>query len=213
MLTLYGSRGSGSAAAEMALTACRAPYSLVQASRWQAGSTFDELQKINPLGQIPTLVLDDGTVLTESAAIQLHLALAYPAAGLLPQDPSARAQSLRGLVFITANCYAAISVIDYPERWCDEIDEATKLRINSAARRRLHRAWVVFADQFADQFAGQPFLSGTEPGALDFLAVVVSSWAGSRAHLKAERPSFCATLLRIEAHERVAPVMKAHFNR
>ena len=209
MLTLYGSRGSGSAAAEMALAACRAPYRLLQASRWEAGTAFDELQKINPLGQIPTLVLDDGTVLTESAAIQLHLALAYPAAGLLPQDPSARAQSLRGLVFITANCYAAISVIDYPERWCDEIDEATKLRVNSAARRQLHRSWEVFADQFS----AQPFLSGAKPGALDFLAVVVSSWAGSRAHLKTERPSFYETLLRIEAHERVAPVMKAHFNR
>ena len=29
-----------------------------------------------------------------------------------------RAQALRGLVFIAANCYAAIGVIDYPERWC-----------------------------------------------------------------------------------------------
>ena len=95
MLTLYGSRGSGSAAAEMALVASGAPYSLVQASRWEAGLAFDELQKLNPLGQIPTLVLGDGTVLTESAAIQLHLALAYPTAGLLPQDPSARAQCLR----------------------------------------------------------------------------------------------------------------------
>ena len=28
---------------------------------------------VNPLGQIPTLVLDDGTVLSESAAILIHL--------------------------------------------------------------------------------------------------------------------------------------------
>ena len=209
MLTLYGSRGSGSAAAEMALAACGAAHRSVQASRWDAGAAFDELLRINPLGQIPTLVLDDGTVLTESAAIQLHLALTYPAAGLLPQDPGARAQALRGLVFITANCYAAISVIDYPERWCDEVDDAIKLRINSAARRQLHQGWEIFADQFATQ----PFLCGAQPGALDFLAVVVSSWAGSRAHLKAERPSFYETLLRIEAHELVAPVMKAHFKR
>jgi GST-like protein len=80
--TLYGSRGPDSAIAE--------------------------LEKVNPLRQIPTLVLPDGTVLSESAAILIHLGLAHPASKLLPADASARAKAIRGLVFVAANCYSPV---------------------------------------------------------------------------------------------------------
>ena len=70
----------------------------------------------NPWLQVPTLVWDDGTVMTESAAILIELGLRYPASSLLPAAPAARAQTLRGLVYIAANCYAMIGVIDFPDR-------------------------------------------------------------------------------------------------
>ncbi|MGG6495374.1 UNVERIFIED_CONTAM: glutathione S-transferase family protein, partial [Bacteroidetes bacterium 56_B9] len=92
---------------------------------------LDELLRVNPLGQIPTLVLADGTVLTESAAILIHLGLSCPPGLLLPADPSARARALRGLAYIPANCYAAISVLDYPERWCEPCDESMKANIRA----------------------------------------------------------------------------------
>ena len=207
MLTLYGTKGSGAAIAEMALDACGLGYRQVRASRWEPDSAFEELLRINPLGQIPTLVLDDGTVLSESVAILLHLALAHPHSGLLPSDASQRASAMRGLVFIAANCYAAISVIDYPERWCEDIDDALRKRIVSAARRQLHTSW----DVFADQFTARPFFNGEQPGALDFAAVVVSRWSGTRAHAAASRPEFAAALQRIEAHPRVAAVIARHW--
>lgn len=75
------------------------------------------LFRANPKGQIPTLILLDGTVLTESAAILISLGLQYPQAGLLPKADGERALAIRGLVFIAANCYAAVSVSDYPARW------------------------------------------------------------------------------------------------
>ena len=102
MYTLSGSRGSGSAIAEAALERCGIAYRTVRASAWEADSAIEELKRVNPLGQIPTLVLPDGSVLTESAAILIHLGLEHPASGLLPADASARAQTLRGLVFIAA---------------------------------------------------------------------------------------------------------------
>ena len=91
---------------------------------------------MNPLAQIPTLVLPDGSVMTESAAILIHLGLAHPESGLLPADAH-RAQMLRGLVYIAANCYAAIGIIDYPERWCSDADEDDRKRINAGTRQRL----------------------------------------------------------------------------
>jgi GST-like protein len=209
MYTLYGKKGSGSATTEIALEIVGAPYRLVETASWEPNASFQDLLKINPLGQIPTLVLPDGSALSESAAILIHLGSVHADSGLLPRDPSARAQAVRGLVFIAANCYAAISVIDFPERWCADADndDATKERIRAGTRSRLHKHW----EMFADLFPAAPYLGGEELGALDIHAAVVSKWAGSRKYLEAHRPEFHATLQRIEAHPKVAAVFAEHW--
>jgi len=207
MYTLYGSDGSGSASVEIALLRCRAPFRIVRAASWEPGPGLDELACVNPLKQIPTLRLPDGSVLSESAAILIHLGLSFPDAELLPNDAGLRAQAIRGLVFIAANCYAAISVIDYPERWTTDESKAAREQVRAGARARLHANWQIFADQFA----AYPFLGGDSPGALDYLAAVVSKWSGARAYLKANRPEFFATMERIERHASVAPVFARHW--
>lgn len=204
---LYGSRGSGSAAVEIALGLCGVPFRLVHASSWEPDSALEELGRINPLRQIPTLVLPDGGVLTESAAILIHLGLTHPASGLLPGDVAARASALRGLVFIAANCYAAISVGDYPQRWTTATTAEAQEQVRQAARSQLHNSWTIFADTFG----ARPFLSGPSLGALDLLAAVVSMWSGSRAHLKQQRADFMTVIHRIEAHPAVTPVFRAHW--
>ena len=205
MLTLYGTKGSGSAAVEAALTRAGMAYTGVDAASWNPGPGHDALLRVNPLGQIPTLVLADGLVLTESAAILIHLGLTCPPGLLLPLEASARARVLRGLVYIAANCYAAISVIDYPERWCEPCDDAMKVQIRAGTRARLHEHWRVFADEFSIGF------DAGSPGALELLATVVSKWSGARTHLQAERPAFFAQLLRVEQHPDVAPVFQRHW--
>ena len=47
---------------------------------------------INPIGRVPTLVLDDGRALPESEVICEYLEDAYPDPPLLPADPWGRAQ-------------------------------------------------------------------------------------------------------------------------
>lgn len=206
--TLYGSRGSGSAAAEVALKRCGVPFRSVRASSWEPDSAIAELEKVNPLRQIPTLVLPDGTVLSESAAILIHLGLAHAASKLLPADASARAKTIRGLVFIAANCYAAIGINDHPDRWTTATTKTAREQVRQGARRQLHRNWNIFADTFG----ASPYLGGKSPGALDFLAAVVSKWAGTRAHLADARPQFLETMQRVESHAWVAPVFRAHWD-
>ena len=204
MLTLYGAKGSGAAAVEAALLIAAQPYKWVEAATWEPGPGLEALKRVNPLAQIPTLVLDDGTVLTESAAILIWLGLRHPGSGLLPPEP---AQAIRGLTFIAANCYAAIGVIDYPERFCMDCDKATAERIRAGTKARLHQYW----DMFADTFPQKPFLGGANLGALDLLAAVVSRWSGARPHLKASRPAFHDMLLDVEADPRIARVFKRHW--
>ncbi len=202
MLTLYGAKGSGSAAVECALTIAALPFRSVDAASWEPGPGLEELKRVNPLAQIPTLVLDDGTVMTESAAILISLGLRYPQSGLLPPEP---AQAIRGLVFIAANCYAAIGIIDYPERFCTDCEKATAERIRTGTRARLHMYWELFADQFGSMF------KSSSPGALDVLAATVSRWGGARAHLKERRADFHAKLEKVEADPRVAGIFQRHW--
>jgi GST-like protein len=203
-MTLYGTKGSGSAAVEAALRLAGQPFQLVDAASWVPTPGLEKLKRVNPLVQVPALVLDDGSVMTESAAILISLGLRYPQSGLLPREP---AQVIRGLVYIAANCYAAIGIIDYPARFCAECDEATAKRIQAGTRIRLHEYWRLFADTFA----AAPFLSGTQLGALDILAAVVSRWSGARAHLESERPAFHALMQRIEADPRLADIFQRHW--
>ena len=206
---LYGKLGSGAASVHAALEMIGAPYRLVETASWEPNAAFDELLAINPIGQIPTLKLPDGTALSESAAILIHLADTHPAARLLPTAGPARAQALRGLVFVAANCYPCITIIDYPERFCADADhdDAVKKRIVAGTRARLHRHWEIFADLFP----GQPFLAGDAPGALDLYAGVVSKWSGARKHLAQHRPAFHDTLTRIDRHPQIAPVFARHW--
>ena len=65
-------------------------------------ATGEDYREINPLGYVPALRLDDGTVLTENAAILQFIADEHPAAGLAPpkSDPLARAKLRQWLSFI-----------------------------------------------------------------------------------------------------------------
>lgn len=207
MLTLFGAQGSGSASTEAALDVIGLPYRKVEAASWAESPGLAELKKVNPLAQIPTLLLDDGSVLSESAAILIHLGLAHPESGLLPTDLSRRAQQIRGLVYIGANCYAGIGILDYPERWYPDPDDAVKKAMQQRGRARLHELWTLFADQFP----ATPWLSGERLGALDILAATVSKWSGARAAMAAARPEFSALLARIEADPRIAAVWERHW--
>ena len=89
MYTLYGIDESGSCMIEIALQRCAVPWRRVDAASWADGEGSAELARINPLKQVPTLVTPDGKVLTESAAILIHLGLEFPHAHLLSGDRAA----------------------------------------------------------------------------------------------------------------------------
>ena len=201
---LYGSRGSGSAAIEMALRATGTAYQSVRASSWEPDSAYADLLRVNPLGQIPTLILADGTVLSESAAILIHLGLEHPESGLLPLAPDERAIHLRGLVYIAANCYSAVSISDFPEQWTAATSKYSREAVRKAARAQLHRRWEIFADTF------DASVDVADPGALALLAVVVSQWSGTRKHLQVHRPGFHARLVALESHPKLASTLREH---
>jgi glutathione S-transferase len=91
-LTLYGAEASGAVAVEAALTLLGLHYTIVEGATWAEEAARDRVATSNPMRQIPTLVMPDGEVMTESAAILIYLADLDPAAGLAPApgDPLRR---------------------------------------------------------------------------------------------------------------------------
>lgn len=113
---LYGRPGWGSVVVQVALEEIGAPYERI----WVGGSPEDLawFRTKNPAGRIPALELPDGTVLFESAAILVHLALQHPDAQLAPPPGSTRhGQFLQWMVFLSANLYEATRRIYYSARY------------------------------------------------------------------------------------------------
>src|SRR5262249_34968291 len=65
---------------------------------------------VNPLGLVPALRLDDGTVLLENAAILQLIADRYPEAGLAPRNGIARYRLQQWLSFVGTELHKALFV-------------------------------------------------------------------------------------------------------
>jgi len=114
--TLYSRAGAGSLAPQILLEEVGVPYELVWIGKSPA--ELEEFRHINPAGKIPLLLLPDGTAVSESAAILIHLTQAHPAADLAPAaGSSAHARFLQWMVFLSANVYEAALRYHYAERY------------------------------------------------------------------------------------------------
>ena len=204
---LYGYKGSGSAAIEMALRAANLEYRVIEVASWDADTPVERLGELNPLKQIPTLVSPDGFVLTESAAILIYLGLGWPSPELLPGDERLRARAIQGMTYIVANCYSAVGIIDFPWRWTTSDSEAEQERIRAGTKARLLSNWEIFADMFPREC----FLINGKPGALDYLTATVTRMFSIRSALCESRPTFVDTLELIEHDRCVAEVVEEHW--
>jgi glutathione S-transferase len=106
MLTLYYAPGASSMAPHIALFEVGAPFEGRPLSFRKDENKSPEYLAINPLGQVPTLVVE-GRPLTEVAGILFYLAKAYPAAGLLPEDAEGQARVVSWMSFIAATVHPA----------------------------------------------------------------------------------------------------------
>ena len=149
---------------------------MIEAAPWEEGPHIARLRALNPLAQVPTLVLPDGAVLTESAAIALFLAERYPGAGLAPAPQDAeRARFLRGLVFLVANVYATFTIGDEPSRWVDGEAAQSALRHSTDEYRK--KLWI----NIEGEAAAAPWFLGAGFSALDVFIAAMVHWRPRRA--------------------------------
>lgn len=182
---LYGASGGGSMIVEAAFGFTKLPVEFVDVPWDDTGWNSKTLKKLNPLGQVPTLVLPDGTVMTESAAIILHIADRVPGFELVPAPTHAkRARFLRWLVFLVAAVYPTFTYGDATERW---VGAGHKEGAGKALREGTdeHRKTMW---RFAERQIDGPWFLGKTMSALDLYIWMMMKWRPGADWFKAEAP-------------------------
>ncbi len=82
-MKLYGYRNGRTLRAAWALEEVGVPYEYVEIELMRGEGREPKFLEINPAGKVPVLD-DDGTIITESAAICMHVADKYPQSRLMP---------------------------------------------------------------------------------------------------------------------------------
>jgi GST-like protein len=173
MIQLYENPGWGSAIVELQLAFYGMPYRLIP-----VGNLFEDpdaratLAKVNPQVQVPTLVLPDGQVITQSAAITLLLAdLAQSEALVPPPHAPERAAFLRWLIFIVAAIYPGFFYADVPGRFVP-VDQSDAFKAKVV--EHLQSSWREIEAETARH--GGPFFLGKRMTAIDFFLACMVHW-------------------------------------
>lgn len=204
--TLYGAAGSGSVAVEATLELIGIPYEVIEIATWESDANRERVGQVNPMRQIPALVLPSGELLTESAAILMWLADAHPEAKLCPAigDPR-RAQYLRWMVFLPAAIYSMYWVRDVPSRLAHGGDAEQVIKDRTA--ERIAHCW----HQMEQQITPGQYLLGDTLTVLDLYVDVLSRWTPGRARFAREAPKLAQVVARVDADARLAPLWARRF--
>jgi glutathione S-transferase len=203
MYTLYGRIGSGSAAVEAALSIIDTPHDIVWLDTSAGEHLTEAFAAINPRRQVPALVMPDGGVMTESAAMLLHLTDAFPEAGLAPQPgSSARAQHDRWLIFMAVNIYEGELRKAYADRYTADPDGAEAVRAAAEA---------YLTDQYAiiDTALTGDYILGDRLSMADLYLWMVASWRDPQ-QLDKETPRVAAHARRLRDHPTVRVIAERH---
>jgi GST-like protein len=202
---LLGCKGCGSAIVEAAFALAGVPLETEEVDYSPGSATRERLLAVNPLAQVPTLVLPDGRILTESLAILHYLNDLEPGAELIPPPGErTRAAFHRWSVFLVAAVYPTFTYGDDPRKWV--ADEAGAKILRESTDRHREALW-----QQVDAAAGSPWFLGERWSALDLYVAVMTRWRPGILWFAKRTPKLAAIAKRAAAMDAVAPVIARNF--
>ncbi|MET0505188.1 MAG: glutathione binding-like protein [Luteibacter sp.] len=161
-MKLYYAPATCSQACHIALIEAALPYTLVKVGRDKLTDDGRDFRAINEKGYTPALELDDGTVLTENAAILAYLA--DTSGQLLAREGTDRWRALEATAFMTSEIHRHFLPFFRPEYSDEE---------KNRARQALDLRFGTLARQLGDK----PFLVGDTMTIADTYLFVMLSWA------------------------------------
>jgi GST-like protein len=200
---LYAANGGGSMIVEVAFGFAKLPLEVVEVDWKDTGWNSKALKKLNPLGQVPTLILPNGKVMTESAAIVLHLADTVPGFPLVPAaDHPERAAFLRWLAFLIAAVYPTFTYGDVTERWVSaKHTEGAGKALREATDAHRKHLW-----RFVESQIKGPWFLGRTMSALDVYMWPMAYWRPGMDWFAKECPKLHKIAVAMNAHPAVKQV-------
>ena len=191
MYTLYWSADSGAFAIQVLLEELGAPYRREIVDTGKGEQRRPEYLAINPMAQVPALRLPDGTLITETGAMLLHLCDAHPDRALLPPPgTSARAIACRWLFWLATGLYESDLRFYYADRYTT--DPAGAAGVKAAALARMNRLLSMAEDLLGEG----PFVLGAHCSAVDIYLFMLALWHPARFGV-------------LESHPKLAPLLRA----
>ena len=192
-IVLYGSQSTASLVVHWLLIELGVEHELRMLDFDRREQKSAEHLALNPQGRVPTLVVD-GQVLTESAAIVMHLADLYPGAGLAPAiGTPERAAYYRWMLFCAYTLMPAYRGWFYADEPAGE-ENADKVRASS--RAVLESAWQQVSDHLE---ANGPYLLRGKRSAADFLLTMLMRWSRNMPRPTDAWPALHAHAARMKA--------------
>jgi len=191
-MRLYTMPGACSLAANIVLREAGIPFDLVKISH-HTHKTADgvDLNEINSKGYVPALVLDNGELLTENAALLPYLADLEPSAQLAPPHGTLeRYRLVEWLAFINSELHKSFSPLFVPDA-----PEDMKNYARGNLTKRL--AWL------SERLGSNSYLLGERFTVADSYLFVVLSWSGHVAVDLSPWPNLKAFQERIAARPHV----------
>jgi glutathione S-transferase len=202
---LYGWKLTGSLAIEAALAEAGAEFEFIPISRNTDENLGEDYRRINPRQQLPAVGLPDGSYVAEGPAILLHIADAFPGAGLAPKPGSyARAHHDRWLAFFQANVYEGELRKLFPSRYVT--DGVCAGSVKEAAEIYVERHYLIFEEALGPG----PFFFGVELMVLDIYVWMLAQWM-PMAWLAKECPKVKRLAETVARRPKIAPVHAFHF--
>jgi GST-like protein len=203
---LFTIAGSGGMIVESAFAMADVPVELIDIGWDELGWESEKLIQYNPLGQVPTLILPDGQVMTESAAMMLHLADLKPDSGLVPgPGQPERPAFLRWLIFIVSAIYPTFTYGDVPKRWVNGDESAATMLVESTDEHRK------FLYRHIEQHAGDPWFLGDVFSCIDLYFLVMCYWRPKNEWFERECPKLSAIGQRVATLPAVMQVTHRNF--
>jgi glutathione S-transferase len=203
MYALYYFPGNASLLPHMMLREIGAPLELRLVDRARNAQNSPDYLKLNPNGRIPVLI-DDGLVLYETAAIALHLVDKHPEAGLAPRvGTPERAQFYKWMVHLTNTPQAEFRAYFYPHEHVTEAASAPSVK--EAAEARLNGMF----DRIAAQLGDGPWLLGERFSAADLFLFMLIRWGRNMSRPPRTLPGLGALAARVLARPAVRAAVVA----
>ena len=208
MTTLYWGPHTCAIGIHVLMEEIGAPYELVKLDAAGGETHRPPFSGINPKQKVPTVVRDDGSVLTEFGTIARWLAYAHPEAGLLSEDKDSEIQADEMMDYTVGTVHGqGFARIFKPALFEPNDPVHGTLGLGAGNVKRQGREMVEKGFSILEtQLGARPYAGGTRFGIADAALFYAERWAPTLGI--ALPPALAAHLARVRARPAVQRVLE-----